>query len=81
MAPKYIMITSCLHKYDPYSETQKDGVYIHATNQNGFAGEGVKKNKKPYAISTGCLLIYGPQWTNFCDQVGHHGFHLVLTRK
>lgn len=45
--------------FNPYSPTQKNGIYIHATNSDGKAGGTI------YA-STGCLLIQGgKQWTDF----------------
>lgn len=63
--------------YHPYSDTQKDQVYVHASNKSGFAGE---RTAKLVAVSTGCLLLYGKQWPSFCNQIGHRGFHLVLSR-
>jgi hypothetical protein len=38
---------------DPYSSTQKDGIYIHRSNNNGYAGG---------TVSTGCLLIVPTQY-------------------
>ena len=60
---------------DPFSPTQKNAVYIHATNRNGKAGGNVN-------ISTGCLLIQGgSQWENFQLQLGKVDFKLILNRR
>ena len=49
----------------PYSATQKNGIYIHATNINGKAGGNI-------AASTGCLLIQGGvQWIDFNLKLGN----------
>ena len=57
-----------------YSPTQKNGIYIHATNSDGKAGGTM------YA-STGCLLIQGgKQWTDFNTQIGKRDFKLILNR-
>lgn len=73
---------------DPYSSTQKDGVYIHTSNNTGFAGKIYDNNKNLInAITTGCLLIvpsgHGSNgWNEFNEQL--HGvtkFHLILNRK
>jgi len=37
----------------PYSATQKDGIYIHRSNRNGWAGG---------QVSTGCLLVVPTQY-------------------
>ncbi|GGB19828.1 DUF6443 domain-containing protein [Puia dinghuensis] len=55
-----------MNGYDPYTgKTYVDGVYIHRSNLDGFAG--VKKNSKGQmvAISKGCLLINPDQWADF----------------
>lgn len=49
----------------PYSKTQKNGIYIHCTNNNGWAGS---------PVSTGCLLVVPnrpgqPGWTAFDQQL------------
>lgn len=49
----------------PYSKTQKNGIYIHCTNNNGWAGS---------PVSTGCLLLvpsrpHKPGWTEFDNQL------------
>ena len=62
----------------PYSSTQKNGIYIHRSNNNGFAGG---------TVSTGCLLIvpsgYGVNgWNEFNQQLrGVNSFTLLLQRK
>ena len=59
----------------PYSATQKNGIYIHATNINGKAGGNI-------AASTGCLLIQGgAQWNRFQSQIGKRDFKLILYRQ
>ena len=59
----------------PYSATQKNGIYIHATNINGKAGGNI-------AASTGCLLIQGGvQWNRFQSQIGKRDFKLILYRQ
>ena len=59
-------------QYNPYSATQKNGIYIHRTNMSGWAGG---------SVSTGCLLISGNQWGRFSSQIGNNGFKLILNRK
>ncbi len=60
---------------NPYSSTQKNAIYIHATNVNGKAGGNI-------AASTGCLLIQGgTQWNNFKAQIGARDFKLILNRR
>ncbi|MBQ2882404.1 MAG: hypothetical protein IJE43_01310 [Alphaproteobacteria bacterium] len=59
-------------EYNPYSPTQKNGIYIHRTNLDGWAGG---------SISTGCLLILGSQWAQFEQQIGNNNFKLKLIRK
>ena len=48
----------------PFSTTQKDGVYIHTSNQSGFAGKIFDHGKLVNAITTGCLLIVPSTKTN-----------------
>ena len=69
---------------DPYSSTQKNGVYIHRSNKNGWAG--VSKNGES-AVSTGCLLIVPSRegknigWNEFNQQLtGVKRFTLILKR-
>lgn len=80
------------HKHtNPYSETQKNGIYIHSTNVNknkGFAGTYKNEQGKLCGISTGCLLIAAswPQkgyigWDEFNQQLhGVKSFLLKLVR-
>ena len=72
----------------PYSKTQKNGIYIHSSNKNGFAGK-----YSGGAISTGCLLIVPSNydkggkslnngWDQFNTQLdGVKEFKLILNRK
>ena len=39
----------------PYSKTQKNTIYIHSSNRNGFAGKITQEGKLTGVISTGCL--------------------------
>lgn len=64
--------------YDPYSPTQKNGIYVHRTNNNGWAGDNPGKSK---CVSSGCLLIGAREWDSFYNQIGNNGFKLILKRK
>ena len=67
---------------DPYSQTQKNGIYIHSTATGGRANWGYnKKLGRFWAISTGCLLILQEQWDAFEKQIGHNPFTLILNRQ
>jgi len=68
------------HK-DPYSDTQKDKIYIHRTNNNGTASWGFNKQGIETAISFGCLLIKKSQWDDFEKQLGKNHFKVILQRK
>jgi len=52
----------------PYSDTQKDGIYIHTSNRNGWAGKMYVNNDGPLkgtlkgAVTTGCLIIVPTQY-------------------
>ena len=57
----------------PFSATQKDGVYIHRPNSNGWAGKtynyskdksGKKVTTLKGGVTTGCLLIVPTQYDN-----------------
>ena len=74
--------------FDPYSPTQKDKIYIHASNKSGFAGTIYDKDGNIVgAITTGCLLIipsgHGIEgWDEFNEQLeGVTSFQLILNRK
>ena len=71
-------INSSPKEYNPYSSTQKDKVYIHRTNNDGWAGWS-KSDR--VAISTGCLLILGTQWEQFERQIGKNDFKVKLIRQ
>lgn len=75
--------------YHPFSSIQKNEIFIHSSNKDGFAGEFLEKKT---AISTGCLLIAPTQydnkwnvlhagWTEFNNQLyGVKQFKLLLKR-
>jgi RHS repeat-associated protein len=74
--------------YDPNTgKATLDGVFIHSSNQNGFAGEKTKADGGETAISKGCLLIAPGDWkdfnkimkgvTNFKVQITRTGFEKV----
>ena len=65
-------------EYDPYSATQKNGIYIHRTNNNGWAGD---KPETYNCVSSDCLLIGVRDWDSFYNQIGKNGFKLILKRK
>ncbi|MCQ2134831.1 MAG: hypothetical protein MJY88_07670 [Bacteroidales bacterium] len=65
-------------EYAPYSDTQKDWIFIHRTNYNGWAGDTPSMNK---CVSSGCLLIRAGDWDAFTRQVGKNGFRLLLERR
>ena len=73
---------------NPYSSTQKDGIYIHRSNNDGRAGKFYDTNGKlTGAVSTGCLLIVPSRagknvgWNEFNAQLkGVSSFHLKLSR-
>lgn len=47
-----------------------DGVFIHRSNNNGWAGERWDNNKKRWTvISKGCLLVLPNQWETFNNQL------------
>ena len=78
--PKNYMINGrgpvdCLNGINPnkdgYSDTQKNGIFIHRTNNDGRANG---------TVSTGCLLILATQWNKFEEQVGQKKAHLILRR-
>lgn len=63
---------------NPYSKTQKNVIYVHRTNLNGWAGEDLSKK---IAVSTGCLLILGDQWDAYFKQINKTPYKLILKRK
>lgn len=64
-------------EYDPYSPTQKNGIFIHSTNSNGYAGDNPINHK---AVSTGCILIAPQHWNSFVNQIGKRDFLFILRR-
>ncbi len=76
---------------EPYSETQKNGIYIHSTNKNGYAGFVYNKETRDIigGVSTGCLLISSScpdkgyiGWDEFNEQLkGVKSFTLKLIRE
>lgn len=63
---------------NPYSRTQKNGIYIHRTNRGGRIPYNLATGK---AVSSGCLLINDADWLDFVNQIGENGFKLILNRK
>ena len=58
------------------------GVFIHRSNNTGWAGWKYDKNGKLRAVSEGCLLIAPSQWNQFHSQLdGVNSFLLQLRRK
>ena len=55
-----------------YSKDQKNGIFIHRTNNNGTANG---------SVSIGCLLIKAQQMANFEKHVGRKPFKVILRRK
>jgi RHS repeat-associated protein len=55
-----------------YSKDQKNGIFIHRTNNNGTANG---------YVSVGCLLIKAQQMTKFEKHVGKTTFKVILRRK
>ncbi len=64
-------------EYKPYSKTQKNGIFVHRSNYNGWAGDNATKFS---AVSTGCLLIPGKQWDTYDKQIGGRNYKLILKR-
>ncbi|MCM1449188.1 MAG: hypothetical protein NC082_02500 [Clostridiales bacterium] len=64
-------------EYNPYSRTQKAGVFIHRTNWDGSITDNPIKYK---TVSSGCILIAGHQWNKFEKQIGKNGFKFILNR-
>ena len=58
-----------------YSNYQKDGIFIHRTNMNGTAGDGL------HPVSLGCLLIKAQQWKSYENHVGRNPYKIILRRK
>ena len=54
-----------------YSPTQKNGIFVHRTNNNGYAGGNV---------STGCPLIRASDWKSFEKMIGTNGFKMIIRR-
>ncbi|MPN28848.1 hypothetical protein SDC9_176293 [bioreactor metagenome] len=57
------------------------GVFIHRSNNNGWAGP-FYKNGKWHGVSEGCLLVSPTQWSSFTKQLQPiNNFLLQLRRK
>ena len=63
---------------DAHSATQKDAIYVHRTNTNGFAGYN-RKNLN--AVSKGCLLIDADEWERYDSQINNTPYTLIINRK
>lgn len=63
---------------DPLTgKSDLDGIFIHSSNRNGFAGE-ITSTK---AISEGCLLIIPADWKHFNDALeGVKNFKIQIIR-
>ena len=61
-----------------FSKTQKNAIYIHRTNKNGFAGYNRKTGG---AVSVGCLLINASDWIMYEKQLNNVPYKLILNRK
>ena len=64
-------------EYNPYSDTQKNGVFIHRTNNDGTV---VDNPTKHVTVSSGCILILASQWSAFENQIGKNNFIFILNR-
>lgn len=64
--------------YDAYSSTQKNHIYVHRTNVNGYAG--FNKNSGS-AVSYGCLLINANDWIKYDRQLNNTPYKLILQRQ
>ena len=60
-----------------------EGVFIHRSNNNGFAGKRWDSVSKRFrAVSEGCLLIVPNQWDSFHNQIKDINLlHLQIRRK
>ena len=57
-----------------------DGVFIHRSNNNGYAGI-IRKVGSTGGISEGCLLIHPANWQEFNNQLAtFNEFHLQINR-
>lgn len=65
------------NEYKPYSATQKNAIFVHRSNNNGWAGDDPVKFS---AVSTGCLLIRANQWNAYDKQIGGKNYKLILQR-
>ena len=64
-------------EYKPYSSKQKNGIYVHRSNNSGWAGDNPNKCK---AVSSGCLLIPKDYWASYDNQINKHNYKLILRR-
>ena len=64
--------------FDPYSSTQKNGIYIHRTNSYGEVKYNLATGK---TVSSGCLLINADEWDAFEKHIGPIDFKLILNRR
>lgn len=60
-----------------------NGVFIHRSNNNGFAGKYWNEKKQKYSgVSEGCLLILPTQWDKFNNQLQSvNMFKLIIDRQ
>ena len=64
-------------EYNPCSDTQKNGVFIHRTNNDGSVVDNPTTHK---TVSSGCILILASQWSTFENQIGKNNFKFILNR-
>ena len=64
--------------YNACSLTQKDYIYVHRTNKNGYAGFNPISGS---AVSYGCLLIDYDDWIEYDKQINNTPYKLILQRQ
>lgn len=64
--------------YNACSPTQKDYIYVHRTNKNGYAGFNPISGS---AVSYGCLLIDYDDWIEYDKQINNTPYKLILQRQ
>ena len=76
-----------LNNYNPAHPDRNpaylDGVFIHRSNDSGWAGSVYsEKHQKYVTVSEGCLLILPKHWNSFYESVQHSNqFKLHVNRK
>lgn len=75
-----------LNDFNPAHPDRKpgylEGVFIHGSNNNGWAGTFLDENSKWHGVSQGCLLIAPKHWDAFEKQLMPvNSFPLMINRK